>query len=793
MPNELDNLISVFKDTKTTTPKESITIREMLNRIQSGYYSDFVNDVRSGVVEKIKAEAFTLSGTFNKRNANELDKYSGLIQIDIDKVENLSELRAKLINDKYSVFVLTSIGGKGLKLAWRITQEQHTAENFKQIESYFKNTYNVEIDKAVKDIARLFFISYDSDLLINDKAEAFNFKVVKTTEKRETKKVVGSQNDYWYNKALETAANIITQSIKGNRHNSRLRAGYLLGGYIAGGLLDENTAINELRGVIQSNTTLNIEVAMKTFMEALNNGKNKPITKEDYSNNRNRFIETENEIINIYTGELIRKFWKVGKDKIEILLPELYNIISDFGYMLYRHDKNDKTIDYQFIKVENNIVELVNLEAINKHLGEYISILPDDLEGLKKYDLETKMLKGLQSYLTKTLAIHRLKEFDGGFSKDKDNESYFYFKNGFIVANKSGWIFKSYSELEGYIWKTQIKQHTIKALNTEKDFEAVSNFEFVSFCRNICSNKKNDFHKDRFNALISGLGYALHDNNSLAQKVALVFCEANPDIEKSEGGTGKGILLTAIGCLRNIAQIDGKQLEDKNRFAFQKVKLSTQIMLLQDVEKTFNFERLYSAITDGLQVEKKNKEQFTFEANNSPKIIITSNYAIKGNSTSDKRRRHEIELSNYYNLNLTPADEFGRRFFDDWTADDWNLFYNFMFSCVSVYLKILEANNFKSGLLAYENNTELKRFITDTGQDFYDFAVREIKTDITYVTPELRNKFYDYYGYTTKVYTERRFAQSVKKFADFMKYEYTETTKNNHRAFYCKAVNTNKD
>ena len=97
------------------------------------------------------------------------------------------------------------------------------------------------------------------------------------------------------------------------------------------------------------------------------------------------------------------------------------------------------------------------------------------------------------------------------------------------------------------------------------------------------------------------------------------------------------------------------------------------------------FERLFSVVTEGLTLEKKNKDAIKIPFNKSPKIAITTNYAIKGAGNSFERRKWELELNQYYNKTFTPLDEFKKLMFGDWDDKEWEQFDNYMINCLSSY------------------------------------------------------------------------------------------------------------
>ncbi len=82
--------------------------------------------------------------------------------------------------------------------------------------------------------------------------------------------------------------------------------------------------------------------------------------------------------------------------------------------------------------------------------------------------------------------------------------------------------------------------------------------------------------------------------------------------------------------VKRVADINGKSFSFDKSFAYQTVSADTQILVFDDVQKNFKFENLFSIITEGITLEKKNKDAFKIPVSKSPKILITTNYTIGG-------------------------------------------------------------------------------------------------------------------------------------------------------------------
>ena len=139
------------------------------------------------------------------------------------------------------------------------------------------------------------------------------------------------------------------------------------------------------------------------------------------------------------------------------------------------------------------------------------------------------------------------------------------------------------------------------------------------------------------------------------------------------------------------------------------------MLCFDDVKKHFDFERLFSVVTEGLALEKKNKDAIKIPFAKSPKIAITTNYAIKGSGNSFARRKWEVELHQHYNKNYTPLDEFGKHFFADWDDDEWCQFDNYMVSCLQMYLS---QGLIKSSFV----NLGVRQLSAETSHDFIEWC-----------------------------------------------------------------------
>jgi hypothetical protein len=177
---------SLYKDLfSVENPTNIIDVNQVFEIIKYGYLRKEIRAIRTASTpeeaKKLKLSilpCITLSGIFSHRDKNSLVKHSGLLQIDIDHVENYSAIFQKICKDNFTYVCFRSPRGKGVKVIFKINPSSDThLSQFLAIEKYFKERYNVEIDSSCKDLARPMLLSYDPDIYCNPYSYEFKNKV----------------------------------------------------------------------------------------------------------------------------------------------------------------------------------------------------------------------------------------------------------------------------------------------------------------------------------------------------------------------------------------------------------------------------------------------------------------------------------------------------------------------------------------------------------------------------------------------------------------------------------------
>ena len=117
------------------------------------------------------------------------------------------------------------------------------------------------------------------------------------------------------------------------------------------------------------------------------------------------------------------------------------------------------------------------------------------------------------------------------------------------------------------------------------------------------------------------------------------------------------MIAKALEIVRNCTYISGKEFLETSRFKMAEYKDGSDIIIIDDVNVNFFFEKLFNIITEQLTIERKFQNPYKIAATSGYKILLTTNRMIKLNDVSSKRRVYVYELSNYYNENYQPADD----------------------------------------------------------------------------------------------------------------------------------------
>jgi hypothetical protein len=456
----------------------------------------------------------------------------------------------------------------------------------------------------------------------------------------------------------------------------------------------------------------------------------------------------------------VEVFWYVdeSKGKVKIDRSRMIRFLEDHGF---GKTYSESELESMLVRVQNNVVRRTSTERIKDFVLRYVRGI-DDEDGLplggsgnslrqhgqfSANDVADALLRGANVYFS-TALFEFLSPLDLNFHRDTAESSFFYFQNGFVEVTADGFELHPYSEMGGVIWKDQI---------IDRDFidftdREPAGWDWHEHLRNVAGREVQ-----RHNALCTALGYLQHGYKDPAVTKAVIFMdEKDSDVE--EGRTGKSLTAKALQHTCSTLRLDGRNFSFDSRFAFQEVRLDTQVVDFNDVRERFPFERLFSLITDDFPVERKGQERVTIPFQDSPKFLMSTNYVIEGKGASFEDRTFQLEFADYYSTEHSPEDEFGHRLFDDWEEEEWAQFDNVMMACVRQYLR--------DGLADYEHvNVDFRQLKQGTCPDFAEWAVSFIKPGKEYEKDALWRTFREAYSPDYEDLTKRKFGYWLSDFA----------------------------
>jgi len=712
--------VTIFQSIKDTSTPFYRNVGVILGRIKSGASKELVKKIRA---EKRKPErnelkkklpAVCFSGKFTKRADAYLVEHSGLICLDFDgytKSKDLLEDKENLCKNKYVYSVFISPSGNGLKVLVKIPADADNHINyFNSLEKYFNSQY---FDKTSKNVSRVCYESYDPLIHVNENSSIWD--VIEEPEYTEVSKVKDSPTipitDE--NKVVEILVKWWTKKypmMEGQRnHNVYILAmafndfgiNKSLASYVLNQYASEDFSVREIATTIDSayRHTANFGTKYYEDEERINSIKAK--LRRGVSKKEIR-IQLQDSQLDTATIEAVlnkveeenskQTFWvKSDKGVIRIIHILFKQFLEDNGFYKFCPEGGK---NYIFVKVTNNLIDHTSEKEIKDFVLKHLLEL-DDIAVYNYFADNTRFFK--EEFLSMISTI------DIFFIEDTKDASYLYYRNCAVQVTKDEVKSIDYLDLGGYVWK----DHVIDRNFTMCDVTSACNYR--QFIRNICGNDDG-----RVESMESTIGFLMHGYKNLS------FCPAvilNDEVisDNPEGGTGKGLFMNALAKMKKVVTIDGKSFTFERSFAYQLVSADTQILVFDDVKKYFDFERLFSVVTEGLTLEKKNKDAIKIPFSKSPKIAITTNYAIKGSGNSFARRKWELELHQYYSKSYTPLDEFGKLMFGDWNDDDWCEFDNYMITCLRGYLH--------TGLVRSKFvNLKIRQLSAETAHDFIEWC-----------------------------------------------------------------------
>lgn len=705
-----DQTITVFKTMSSHELPEYYPVGEILRRIKRGDNKALIQKIRNesdkGKRDRLKKQLLWIcfSGKFSQRLNDAMIAHSGLMCLDFDNMDqrNLTAWRGKLKADPHTLAMFLSPSGNGLKVLFRVpvcqTNDEHN-RRFGAIAEYFKACKFFDLN--VKGWNRVCFESYDPDIYINPAAEVFTQMAEPQPEPAERQGRPLTETDTVFSKLVgwfEANYNLN----KGNRNQGSFIFASAVADYISQGegepLIFDYISRNVQQDSADRFTQEEIRKCIKqAYFHHPVPTKTMVISGGEQVNRDDSLMEPDEELPAQDGRKKIVFWYRSKKGELVIDYHAMKRFLQDYHYFRY-----DTTVnDYIFVHIENNTVEQVSIH----HIKDFVLVKLEEWGETQAYNLIAGHSKFKKEYLN-LLDCAKI-----SWLRDSPDTSYVFFRNCAVKIQAEGLTTMEYNQLEGHIWKSQ---------KLDRDFSVTDyDCDASRFILNV-----NNKDPKRTQSYFSALGYLMHGYKDVSRVPVVVLIDEVIS-DGPTGGSGKSLSIQMCGHIRKMEIFDGKNFTTGKSFPWQRVSLDTQIIFIDDIPKNFDMEKLFSITTQGIPVEKKNRDEMFISFEDSPKMAITTNNVIKGDSVSHNRRKFELELHPHYNESHQPIDEFGRPFFNGWDSVEWNKFDNFMVECIRFFLR--------HGLVKAEYvNLKFKKLVRATNELFPAWAKDNLRLGHTY-------------------------------------------------------------
>jgi len=534
--------------------------------------------------------------------------------------------------------------------------------------------------------------------------------------------------------------------------------------------------------------------------------------------------------IEFYFKELVRvanslRFWdeltkkKAKKTEFYLSNERIYQFLQANGF--YRIPSKNEKKGWVFVHIQNNIVKQVNDESVAEYVNAFVTnFLKNNLDYFDA-KLIDKIHKS-NEFKIASLSKLQLRE-DLDFKLSTENYDYFTFKNVAWKITNKGIEEMTLSNIDKFIWDYKIidfdakktdapfeislsqeyleyqkKKDFKEEFSEEKKFDLQINDTDFSYIKYLYNTGRVFWQKEKNGEILTetekkqqdlffiskcvGLGYVLYRYKEKSKAWCLYATDTEiGDTGEHKGGTGKSIYMETPSYmgLRKDAYVDGQENDLNNqRFAFGNVSIDTDFVFMEDVDKNVDLHKYMNVIQGKMKIEPKSVQYYVLPFDDSPKIIMNSNHAVRNLDASLRRRMWFAGFCDYYHAanavyavqEHTPFMEFGKNLMTDYTPEEKNKLFNFLAQCVVTYLKFREKIESPASFVERRN---MQREIGDSFLEWAEDYFMDDKLNSELVRDDVFNNFIS--TFTEKeqkfIKNDNKFKKKLEVFAVFKGWE----------------------
>jgi hypothetical protein len=264
-------------------------------------------------------------------------------------------------------------------------------------------------------------------------------------------------------------------------------------------------------------------------------------------------------------------------------------------------------------------------------------------------------------------------------------------------------------------------------------------------------------------------------------------------IGQSSGRSGKSLLSMAVKFVRTAFYIGGRKLDDKNQYQFIYDGLTEfhDFIEVDDFAEFGNFDYFYTQISGNREINPKNLAPYVLKYEDSGKMLMSSNFEPANTHNSTIARMlycgvsdfyHERTKYNDYRETRTPLNRFGRRLYDDFTSQEWNLFYNLIANAIQLYMRFDKIQPPMENLEKRQARREMARGL-GREEEFFHWANHYFTAAKEGETPEISPADAGYFN--TFVIRENAFENFKQVLSDTQRRTYKSQRFKKHLAAWC--------
>jgi hypothetical protein len=260
--------LSIFLNAFRKTPEATVTLPELIAQIRSDKWKAAIEAIRNGHGDKRHLPAVTLACSCSSRENHGTDiVQTGYVQADIDKLDNVEEIRAKLNALPHIAATFVSPSGKGVKAIVDCLAHSNHKQAFADAKAWLAS-HGVTCDAAPSNIISLCFVSHDPSASYNAFSEPLPVYIATTQQQgAESKPILTpkeTREQQWARSCIAGECQAVAMTGEGGR-NVRLNAAALRShrAALAGGI--DAATVDELLLTAARSCGLSDEEARRTI------------------------------------------------------------------------------------------------------------------------------------------------------------------------------------------------------------------------------------------------------------------------------------------------------------------------------------------------------------------------------------------------------------------------------------------------------------------------------------------------------------------------------------------------